>query len=73
MPIYKEYQSEWLLELNVHIENNLNSFNFSVTDLAYQMHLSQFSLYRKVKTLTDLSPAEYIKRMKSKRRQAVRG
>lgn len=70
MTNFKEYQSQWLNELNAQIERNLFSSNFSVTDLAFEMNLSQSSLYRKVKTLTKLSPAEYIKTRKLECAQA---
>ena len=67
MSAYKEYQSQWLQELNVYVENNLDSSTFSVTDLAFHMNLSQSSLYRKMKTITKLSPSEYIKSKKLER------
>ena len=50
----------FLKDLNRIISNNLMNADFSVEDLAKQLHISRVQLYRKVKALLGLSISEYI-------------
>ncbi len=53
-------EQNFLKDLNIHIEANLNNPNFSVEDLAGQLHISRVQLYRKVKAILGISISEYI-------------
>lgn len=55
---------EFINKLNEAILENINNDNFYVDDLAATMFLSKSSLYRRVKALLDISPIDYIKKMR---------
>ncbi len=48
------------------IENNLSETDFDVNKFADQLNISKSSLYRKIKTITDLSPVEFVRNVKLK-------
>jgi len=49
------------------IEKNLQNANFSTDILASELRLSNSSLYRRLKTLTNLSSAEFVRSIRIKR------
>lgn len=51
----------FIQNLNAYIENNLTNENLSVDSIANEMHMSNSSLYRKVKGLSGLSPVDFIR------------
>ena len=55
---------EFINKLNEAILENISNENFYVDDLAATMFLSKSSLYRRVKALLDVSPIDYIKKMR---------
>lgn len=64
-----EYVSidEEFLKKAVHIiEEHLSEFDFDVNAFADHLHMSKSSLYRKIKTMTGLSPVEFIRNIKLK-------
>lgn len=64
--LYRE-ENIFLQNFKDALERHFNDSNLSVEDLADEMKLSRVQLYRKVKALTGLSPAEYIKQSRLKR------
>lgn len=57
-------EQNFLRNLNSLIEKNLAQPNFTVEDLAQQLHISRVQLYRKVKALLGTSISEYINSQK---------
>ena len=57
----KQFEREWLHEVDQLIYDNLDNANFTIQTLAFQLHLSTASFYRKMTKLTDSSPADYIR------------
>ncbi|MCW3785250.1 hybrid sensor histidine kinase/response regulator transcription factor [Plebeiibacterium sediminum] len=48
------------------IENNLTKKDFDVNGFASELNMSKSSLYRKIKSITGLSPVEFIRNIKLK-------
>lgn len=48
------------------IETHLSDSNFDISFFADQMHMSKSSLYRKLKTMTGLTPVEFIRNIRLK-------
>lgn len=64
-----EYPSidEQFLEKAIHIiENHLAEPDFDINNFAEHLNLSKSSLYRKIKSMTGLSPIEFIRNIKLK-------
>ncbi len=57
-------EQNFLKDLNSLIEKNIAQPNFSVEDLAQQLHISRVQLYRKVKAILGISISEYINSQK---------
>lgn len=57
-------EQNFLKDLNSLIEKNLAQPNFTVEDLAQQLHISRVQLYRKVKAILGISISEYINSQK---------
>lgn len=53
--------SEFIEKLNEEILQNLQSENFYIDQLAESLFMSRSSFYRKIKTLFDMSPNEYLR------------
>jgi AraC-like DNA-binding protein len=53
--------SRFIEALKAHIEKNLINEDLSVEMLASAMNMSNSSLYRKVKSISDLSPVDFIR------------
>lgn len=58
---------QWLAELEAIALQKIGSADFSVTELAYQLHLSERNLRRKLKELTGLSPGDYLNEIRLQR------
>ena len=61
---FKASEQNFLKDLNSLIEKNLTQPNFTVEDLAQQLHISRVQLYRKVKAILGISVSEYINSQK---------
>lgn len=48
------------------IEDNISDLEFDIVLFASHMCLSQSSLYRKIKAITDLSPLEFVRNIQLK-------
>ena len=55
---------EFIVELRKLLENNLSESDFNVKKLSSDLNISTTHLYRKLKTLTGLSPVEFIRTFK---------
>jgi AraC-like DNA-binding protein len=58
---------ELLRDFDKKIEAELSNPEFSIDDLAIEMNLSRSTFYRKIKTLTGLSPNDFIRVYRVKR------
>ena len=59
-----DQENIFLQKIVAHLERHLDDADFSVPQLSRDMGLSQSQLYRKVKALTDLSTAAFIRRVR---------
>jgi YesN/AraC family two-component response regulator len=55
-----KYDLEWLEKVEQVVENMCTDFNFSVDILALEVNLSRSQVHRKIKSLTGLTPRNYI-------------
>lgn len=55
---------EFIIRLRKLLENNLSESDFNVKKLSADLNISTTHLYRKLKTLTGLSPVEFIRMFK---------
>jgi CheY-like chemotaxis protein len=58
----ESYDEVWLSELEAHIRGNLHRPEFKVPELAYLMHITERTLYNRVKAYTGLTPSEYLRK-----------
>lgn len=63
---YISIDEEFLNKAVTIIEEYLSEFDFDVNIFAERLHMSKSSLYRKIKTMTGLSPVEFIRNIKLK-------
>lgn len=61
-----EDNEEFLKEAILLIEENLTEYEFDINAFAEGLKMSKSSLYRKIKTMTGLSPIEFIRNIKLK-------
>ncbi|MDR0393908.1 MAG: response regulator [Tannerella sp.] len=59
--------NQFLEKLNLYIEENLTNEQLSVEMIAGEMGMSNSSLYRKVKAISDLSPVDFIRMARLKK------
>lgn len=52
---------EFIEKLHVEIENHIAELDFSIDNIAETMFMSRSSFYRKVKSITGMSPNDYLK------------
>ncbi|MDE6854759.1 MAG: response regulator [Muribaculaceae bacterium] len=60
-PLLNRVDAEFLQTLNDNIRVNVADEEFSIDVLAQQLNMSRSSFYRKLKAVTGLSPADYLK------------
>lgn len=63
---YPSMDEQFLNNAILIIENNLLETEFDINSFAGQLNLSKSTLYRKIKTITGLSPIEFIRNIKLK-------
>lgn len=63
--------NEFIEKVTSLIEENLSSEKFDVAYLSDKMHMSNSTLYRKMKALTGLSTNEYIRKVKVKKAEQL--
>lgn len=54
-------QNPWLQQLNSLIEEQLDSFNNNIPQLAAALYMSERQFFRKVKKYTGMTPNDYLK------------
>ena len=64
---YGTLDTEWLNKVDQIINANISSMEFSVQQLADEMFVSRSNLQRKMKSLTGMSPNEYVRLVKLKK------
>lgn len=57
-------EQEFIVKLNSYITENLDNSDFSVENLAVDLHMSRVQLYRKVKAIVGVSVSDYINNFK---------
>lgn len=62
---------EFLKDVVDYIEKNISDINLNVDNLAQDLNLSRSTLYRKIKSLTDQSPVEFIRNIRLKHASAM--
>jgi len=72
---FNEQDKEWVDELTKLVENSLGEVNLNVERIASSVFLSTRQLNRKLKAITGLSPAKFIKevRLQSARKKLESG
>ena len=60
-PENDQVEDEFILQLFIILEKNLNNTNFGTEELAKQLNISRSNLYRKLKTKTQKAPSDYIR------------
>ena len=63
---YPSIDEQFLKKSAEVIQSNLSNSDFDVNHFANEMNLSNSSLYRKIKSMTGLSPVEYIRNIRLK-------
>ncbi len=63
---YPSMDEQFLQNAVAIIETNLSESSFDINAFAEELNISKSSLYRKIKTITGLSPIEFIKNIKLK-------
>lgn len=63
---YPSMDEQFLKNAILIIEKNLTETEFDINSFAGQLNLSKSTLYRKIKTITGLSPIEFIRNIKLK-------
>lgn len=63
---YNSIDEEFLAKAIKVVEENIRTSDFNTTDFYMAMNMSQPTLYRKIKSLTNLSPNEFIRNIKFK-------
>ncbi|MFB6343702.1 two-component regulator propeller domain-containing protein [Saccharicrinis sp. FJH62] len=66
-----QIDKEFLVELNTIIEENLEDDSMNISHIADKINMSHSTLYRKIKALTDLTAAEYIRKIRLKRAEGL--
>lgn len=69
--VINKIDNDFINRLITHIEANIQSERVDVSYLAKKVHMSNSTLYRKVKALTGLSPIEYIKKIKMRKAKVL--
>jgi CheY-like chemotaxis protein/AraC-like DNA-binding protein len=58
----ESYDDKWLCELEAVVREHLEHTYFKVPQMAEKMHVSERTLYTRLKDYTGLSPAEYLRK-----------
>ncbi len=56
-----------------HVERNISNSNYSVEELASDVAMHRMSLYRKLQSITGMSPSEFLRTMRLKRAAQLLG
>ena len=59
---YESYDEAWMRRLEDVVRHNLSRLDFKVTDMAYQLHVSERTLRNYIKEYTGLTPSSYLQK-----------
>jgi signal transduction histidine kinase/DNA-binding response OmpR family regulator/ligand-binding sensor domain-containing protein len=62
LPAEKSYDEQWMNDLQAAVLKSMGQFDFKVSDLAYQMHISERTLRNYLKTYTGLAPSDFLQK-----------
>lgn len=57
-------EQKWLKEIERYVEKNMTSVDLKLSDIAYQVAVSERQLYRKIRKLLGITPNEYVKKLR---------
>ncbi|MEM9821201.1 MAG: ATP-binding protein, partial [Bacteroidota bacterium] len=63
-PIISELDQQWIKKIEAMLQENVEDSNFDVDAFADVVQIGRRSLYRRLKQLTGLTPAQYIKEVR---------
>ncbi len=69
--VLTERDREFVARLEQLIVNNISDESLSIDDLATDLKMSRSNFYRKIKALTDMSPADYLKTVRLNKAQEL--
>lgn len=58
----ESYDEHWMNELQEIVLKSMGKFEFKVSDLAFQLHISERTLRNYIKTYTGLAPSEFLQK-----------
>lgn len=61
-PTEQSYDEQWMNELQAIVLKNMGKVDFKVSDLAFQMHISERTLRNYLKTYTGLAPSDFLQK-----------
>lgn len=66
-PVLSPNEQKFMNQVLDTIERNLDNGNLTVEDIAQEVHMSRSVFFKKLKSLTGLSPVEFLKEVRMKR------
>ncbi len=63
---FSSVDTSFVTRLQEYIINNMSNADLSINDLCGEMHMSRVQLYRKCKSLTNVSPVELVRNLRLK-------
>lgn len=63
---FSSVDTSFVTHLQEYINNNMSNADLSINDLCGEMHMSRVQLYRKCKSLTNVSPVELVRNLRLK-------
>lgn len=64
---FNQEDQDWLENLENHLQDHLKDAQYSISQLAFDLAISERQLRRRLKSLTGLSPAQYFKEIRLQR------
>lgn len=64
VPELSRYDQNFLQDIKTYVISNITNETILMEDIALSLHVSHSTLYRKIKALTGMSGAEYIRRLR---------
>ena len=62
--LISEKDQQWLDDLKEKMKSQLNNFNYSIDQLASELFTNRWSIYRRLKQLTGLTPTQYLQEIR---------
>lgn len=58
--LLNDADAEWIVELDEVVRQKLQNFNLNIAEIADEMNISRTHFFRKIKTVTGLTPNQYL-------------